>query len=129
MNKQYRIRKNLKYDPLFEYHPLWLKILWGICYIIFILLIGIALTKLLELTKIEFLIESKIISYLIIIIGMFLGFVINYYLMFGLFVKFGNNDPNYREKMINKRIKAENKIFIKTVKDALNEYSKSKKNK
>ena len=126
MNKQYRIRKNLKYDPLFEYHPMWLKIVWWLSFLFFIIFIGVILNRLSELTELRIL-QSQFFEYVYVILAGIMGYFINYYLMFGLYVKFGNNDPNYRQKMINKGIKADNKIFIKTVKNALKEIDKSKK--
>lgn len=126
MNKQYRIRKNLKYDPLFEYHPMWLKIVWWLSFLFFIIFIGVILNRLSELTELRIL-QSQFFGYVYVILAGIMGYFINYYLMFGLYVKFGNNDPNYRQKMINKGIKADNKIFIKTVKNALKEIDKSKK--
>ena len=126
MNKQYRIRKNLKYDPLFEYHPMWLKIVWWLSFLFFIIFIGVILNTLSELTELRIL-QSQFFGYVYVILAGIMGYFINYYLMFGLYVKFGNNDPNYRQKMINKRIKADNKIFIKTVENALKEIDKSKK--
>lgn len=126
MNKQYRIRKNLKYDPLFEYHPMWLKIVWWLSFLFFIIFIGVILNRLSELIELRIL-QSQFFGYAYVILAGIMGYFINYYLMFGLYIKFGNNDPNYREKMINKRIKADNKIFIKTVENALKEIDKSKK--
>lgn len=126
MNKQYRIRKNLKYDPLFEYHPMWLKIVWWLSFLFFIIFIGVILNRLSELTELRIL-QSQFFEYVYVILAGITGYFINYYLMFGLYIKFGNNDPNYRQKMINKGIKADNKIFIKTVKNALKEIDKSKK--
>ena len=126
MSRQNKIKKNLKYDPIYEYHPSWLKLVWCLSFLFLVIVIGIVLKKFADLTEIIIL-QIEFFNFVFVILALIIGYFINYYLMFGLYIKFGNNDPNYREKFINKKIKADNKKFIKTLKNVMKDYDKSKK--
>ena len=126
MSRHNKIKKNLKYDPIFKYHPLWLKLVWWLSFLFLVIFIGLILNKFADLTEIT-IFQIEFFNYVFVILALIIGYFINYYLMFGIYIKFGNNDPNYEEKLINKKIKADNKKFIKTLKNVMKSFDKSKK--
>ena len=123
--------KKLRYDPMFRHHPVWLQLLWWILGFIIALAVGFALFLLKE--KTSFLMNrnlSEVVDPIIVLISFGIGFVINYYLLFGIYMQFGNNDPNYEMKLKNKKARTDNRLFIKNIKKVVRDMNKAKnKNK
>jgi hypothetical protein len=118
--------KKLDYDPFYQYHPWWLKFLWFVSGFLLSVFFGFLLIKLSEFTNIEFP-NNLFFTAIESMTCLGFGFVLNYYLMFGFFVRFGNNDPKFGIKLKNKKIKLDNVLFIKNVKKIVKEMKEAKK--